>query len=657
MASDDSPEQSANKVTALAIAVILVSITLQGLLVHIERALHRYQHLSLMLNHLYRELMILGILSFILFLIESSAVHLEKDDKHLFEVVHMTIFLVVVGYIIISFSLMGLSVYLSRIWYDLEKDDLQEYISIKTQFDLLEKQRKSYPAWRWYLNLPKVLEHQRLSDQIAFHHMRLHFLHSNHLDSDFSFASYLRKCQQHVFLRLGTIHRNVWICLIIVLFFDDFQRNVYVRVQSKEHIKRYLKLFFIGIAVLLSLTSLSLFAKLRLILRKVLSSDLIDFDPIAAHYYYEHWNDDESVSCNERKRNRQAALSESANAINKMVRLYKVSSWGGKPQVKEESFPQIRLRRDSSLMIPEMEKCVKLQSMLETNPFEVEQQNNLSKDQMGLFWFASHTFVLKIMQVLVFGLVVYVAVLLQFSYIFFTPSNGVDVFLIILLIFPLPLLFVLLPKTLSLYTIVIHIGQLVDIDVVLEALKKGYGKVRIEESAVKLRREKTFDTLPFMQRAKYFLTSFVHGEMFSNIVVWFVSLDLLVLAMIFVQDVENSIGTELRMILLVNSLLFLMEVALKLILRPKRSTAESNLWNFLDVSIVVLNFVFAVLKVAIGFNGLFQIIIAFRYVTASQFTKAHRIIVEEVEQKLVDHLDHLAAKLEGSQIESKTSPL
>lgn len=65
----------------------------------------------------------------------------------------------------------------------------------------------------------------KLVEQISFHDLRLHFLHSNHLQPSFSFARYLRKCKSHVMLQFGDIHTSCWMAMLVILLVDMIQRN------------------------------------------------------------------------------------------------------------------------------------------------------------------------------------------------------------------------------------------------------------------------------------------------------------------------------------------------------------------------------------------------------------------------------------------------
>jgi hypothetical protein len=126
----DVNAETFNKAEALVMVTILISLAFHSFFDYLEEVppppfllsrenlnfsfflqkLHHHKHLSMMLSHLYKgliftkftfskilnflfrsELLVLGFTSFVLFVFESTDVHLDTNDKHIFEIVHMTV--------------------------------------------------------------------------------------------------------------------------------------------------------------------------------------------------------------------------------------------------------------------------------------------------------------------------------------------------------------------------------------------------------------------------------------------------------------------------------------------------------------------------------------------------------------------------------------
>jgi len=94
---------------ALAVLTIAAVALLQAIARWVEHSVQGHRHLQDMLHALYKELMILGVVSFALFVFEASGLHIEKDDRHTFEIVHITLFLVAIAYFLFVLLLVAFS--------------------------------------------------------------------------------------------------------------------------------------------------------------------------------------------------------------------------------------------------------------------------------------------------------------------------------------------------------------------------------------------------------------------------------------------------------------------------------------------------------------------------------------------------------------------
>ena len=103
-----------------AAATICFVLLLQALTSFIEKKLVRHKHAEDMLRMMYKELMILGIVALLLFVVESGGFHISPNTKHAIEVVHFTLFVVAVFYAVFVAALVALSLWISRHWRIIE---------------------------------------------------------------------------------------------------------------------------------------------------------------------------------------------------------------------------------------------------------------------------------------------------------------------------------------------------------------------------------------------------------------------------------------------------------------------------------------------------------------------------------------------------------
>lgn len=77
--------------------------------------------------------------------------------------------MIIIGYALITFCLMALSIHLSRKWDQMEIDDQTHYLTIKEKFDTLEKRRMNMDWISRVINIPFKweFEHVESSASIA----------------------------------------------------------------------------------------------------------------------------------------------------------------------------------------------------------------------------------------------------------------------------------------------------------------------------------------------------------------------------------------------------------------------------------------------------------------------------------------------------------
>jgi hypothetical protein len=138
---------------------------------------------------------------------------------------------------------------------------------------------------------------------------------------------------------------------------------------------------------------------------------LIDFDPITARFYFKHWHgqDDNgrevSVSYTD-SRNQKHHLKLSPEKVKEQTgRRYRLESWGAKDK------------------------------------------QDWKDKQLSLFWFKNHEFIIYLLQSLLFMLVFYYAIVLQFPSYFLDVSSPLHILGTIIRILPIPIFLFFVPRT------------------------------------------------------------------------------------------------------------------------------------------------------------------------------------------------------------------
>lgn len=662
MGGSGSTGDDTNRVEVLAMVTIFVSMCIHFIVHAAERSVAKHRHLTLMLQNAYRELMILGFVSFGFFLVENSSDSISSsDDVHLFEDVHFLIFYVVLGFTVLSFSLMALSQYISSRWFELEKQDSTEYIRIQQRFIELRDKGASMSRLYRACNLVWSFQYQTVSEQIAFHHMRLQFIHSNHLNSSFSFAMYLTKCEKHVFLKLTSLHPSMWVFLICILTLDFVQRNFIFAWDTSDD---YLQVMYLIISVLLITGMLVIYFKNRFIFNSIMSSDMIQFDPIAAHYYYHHVHDpnlqqlptfEDTKRLHSNLSKTIATLNAGPGPLDLMVREaeayrasleqdknFRISHWGG-------------VRRSQSRVKEAIKHSVVEMGALDQSAARTSTITNVvlaDENQLDLFWFSSESFMLHLIQTLCISIVFFFAMLVQNG----IPGSHVviDVLVLVSVILLICCVTYFLPLTMSLYTVVLHIGQLVDFEVVLDAIERAVADAEIGVSdtdetdipeSPTMAREATLKQMTGPSRYQYLSTIVLFGPFGANLTMTLLVIHSLLLAMLSVEEWRDSAQVYFEAGLLVVAVVLVLEVYVKVaiimysgqagVLGDNRGVTR---WTYLDMFIVTFNLVFWSLMLKLGDSHspryyALGILVLLRLVSSLSNTRIHKVFLEDVDKQ------------------------
>lgn len=244
----------------LIVALILFALLVEVVLHKLEHwVAHRHAHLQAVLRNLYRELMILGMVSFgfilYIFIKEPSG-----EIKLTFEVAHVFIFLFAVFHTFVVMCTVFMSLRLSARWKRLERMELVKYLEKKEKYRKLcdRLERRADLSWRyfgwWFPKISRPVRYWKLHEAMAFHDIRFQFIFYRNLPMDFRFSSFLRKIKSHTFIELVEIHWSHF------LFFLGFVLLDLARVYSKANFGKFFEPAFLIAQSVLNVVLVSILA-------------------------------------------------------------------------------------------------------------------------------------------------------------------------------------------------------------------------------------------------------------------------------------------------------------------------------------------------------------------------------------------------------------
>ena len=167
----------------------------------IEHQFKKKQHILSVIQRLFHELMNLGIVSFSFIVFDLIGVYhgiatavpkynnREADVFGIFEVCHITIFVIAVFLIIIGVGVILFSLYYEKLWTSFEHKTLSKSEEIFLQ----QLQKRNDNKW-YYLNPLYWIKYERALQQYQFHILREEFIITEGLPTKFHFAKYIVAC-------------------------------------------------------------------------------------------------------------------------------------------------------------------------------------------------------------------------------------------------------------------------------------------------------------------------------------------------------------------------------------------------------------------------------------------------------------------------------
>mmetsp|Transcript_56266 Transcript_56266/g.138185 ORF Transcript_56266/g.138185 Transcript_56266/m.138185 type:complete len:678 (+) Transcript_56266:1235-3268(+) len=217
---------SASFAEMLALVLIGINLAATVLLHWLEKwAAERHMYLQTVLRIMYRELMMLGLVSFGFLTVEILWSDLEPDVVVSFEFAHALIFALAILYATTVVFSNYTSVRLSRQWKSAEALSLEQYLAVKTRYRTVHDlwmDPKTMPLRRW----AAYWENRKLHAIINFHDLRFQFIFYRGLPENFNFTAYLRNVKATVYTHLVDIHWTLWALALVFEAFDLARRHI-----------------------------------------------------------------------------------------------------------------------------------------------------------------------------------------------------------------------------------------------------------------------------------------------------------------------------------------------------------------------------------------------------------------------------------------------
>jgi hypothetical protein len=105
----------------IAIVTLFGLVGAQWALEQFEGAVANHRHVLTLLRHTYRELMLVGLISLLLYVFEAALNAKNEDVLYSFESTHLLLLVAALCYLALSFALVGLSLLIARQWEALER--------------------------------------------------------------------------------------------------------------------------------------------------------------------------------------------------------------------------------------------------------------------------------------------------------------------------------------------------------------------------------------------------------------------------------------------------------------------------------------------------------------------------------------------------------
>jgi hypothetical protein len=212
----------------LMISLLLFSAALTMLTNYVDRALVGRRYYALIVGAVYKELVIVGSISFLLFVADFSGLVTKifcgtgvtdsgTFPREVFEIAHFLLFMVMVTYTLTALALMIVTKVHCAFWTSAEKcgDDRAAEERERAKGEAADRSTRGF--FSRYLARRREIRWIRI---LAFKALRKRFIHQHALPDDFKFSSYLSKAARSQLTRFIQVHWVIWLALLLVIILN-----------------------------------------------------------------------------------------------------------------------------------------------------------------------------------------------------------------------------------------------------------------------------------------------------------------------------------------------------------------------------------------------------------------------------------------------------
>ena len=272
-------------------SVLAVGVSTLAMLLLVELIRHRLDHAAKgrpffkrVLDGVYSELSILGVVEFVVYLILKYAKNIDKAKKEVFADVHFAFFYTAILYAIQSVIVALVTrKHSKRLWILPEELELHHYVEIREEFERV--QTKFFPKdeidgtsttgssslGKFFHRLIQNIRHPGLRArylnlliQVKFHQLRIHFLEGNNLPTTLKVSEYLKRSETRVLMKLVHVSSGAWLMLTggLSLIYVLMGIVAYVT-EDKSVVGSFMSCIFFSMLVVFIFIGLTLYFKMR----------------------------------------------------------------------------------------------------------------------------------------------------------------------------------------------------------------------------------------------------------------------------------------------------------------------------------------------------------------------------------------------------------
>jgi len=274
-----SIRENVSLVTTFMTLLLVLTALFEFVTERLDKNFERHPHALAIVTTSYKELSILGIVSFLLFGLKRFGVFdiifvwVSKfykvpavESEEIFEKVHMLLFAFAMIYLLICFYFVILHIIIVRQWNTDEKKSKETFLA---DIDYHKGKNVFRRFFAWFC-LHKLVRSFSYAKAIIYYQLRKSLIMTNELDPSFDFAIYMKYCMRDLTERLLHIHAYIWIVLLLLLWINWGR---YKLISFTKELQGFFVLVGCGIVILFAL--IILLVKCHSVQQKILNLRIV----------------------------------------------------------------------------------------------------------------------------------------------------------------------------------------------------------------------------------------------------------------------------------------------------------------------------------------------------------------------------------------------